>query len=50
VTTAMQDSALKWYDALSSNDSNNKDKEVVKTQFIKSYGTHINITEACKVI
>jgi hypothetical protein len=30
VTTVLQDSALKWYNALSSRDSDNKDWEVVK--------------------
>jgi hypothetical protein len=50
VTTALQDSALKWHDALSSRDLDKKNWEVVKTQFIKSYGTQINTTAACKGI
>jgi hypothetical protein len=47
VTTALQDSALKWYDALSSRDLDNKYWEA---QMIKSYGTQINTTAACKGI
>ncbi len=50
VTMALQDFGLKWYDALSSRDLDNKDWEVVKTQLIKSYGTQINTTAACKGI
>jgi hypothetical protein len=48
ITTGLQDSALKWYDALSLRDLDNKDWEVVKIQLIKSYGTQINATAACK--
>jgi hypothetical protein len=47
---ALQDSALKWYDALSSRDLDNKDWEVVKTQLIRSYGTQIITTAAYKGI
>jgi hypothetical protein len=43
-------SGLKWYDAISSRNLDNKDWEVVKTQLIKSYGTQINTTAACKGI
>jgi hypothetical protein len=50
VTTALQDSALKWYDALLSRDLDNKHWEIVKTQLIKSYGTQSNTTAACKGI
>jgi hypothetical protein len=50
VTMALQDSALKWYDAFSSRDLDNKYWEVVKIQLIKSYGTQINTTAACKGI
>jgi hypothetical protein len=50
VTTTLQDSALKWYVALSSRVLDNKAWEVVKTQLIKSYGTQINTTAACKGI
>ncbi len=50
VTTALQDSALRWSDALSSRYIDNQDWEVVKTQLIKSYGTQINTTAACKGI
>jgi hypothetical protein len=50
VTTALQDSALNWCDALSSRDSDNKDWVIVKTQLIKSYETQINTTAACKGI
>ncbi len=39
VTTALQESALKWYDALSSCVLDNKDWEVVKIQMLKSFGT-----------
>jgi hypothetical protein len=50
VTTALQDSALKWYDTLSLRDLDNKDWKVVKTQQSKSYGTQINTKAACKGI
>jgi hypothetical protein len=50
VTNALYDSALKWYDALSSRDLDKKDWEAVKTQLIKSHGTQIKTTAPCKGI
>jgi hypothetical protein len=50
ITTALGDSALKWYYALSSRDLDNKNWKVVKTHLIKSYGAQINTTPACKGI
>jgi hypothetical protein len=50
VTTALQESALKLYDALSSRCLDNKDWEVVKTQMLELYGTQNNTTVACNGI
>jgi hypothetical protein len=50
VTTALQDSALKWYDALTSRDLDNQVRVVVKNQLLKSYGSQINTKAECKRI